>query len=436
MTELYQNIPNIQYDILMTCKYEGKIQNRNLEIEGDPEITNLRFLEKFDILTLKYNVSNNMSVKLSSNTITELTLKQLVHFVDKYMQQYVLNVDDLELQNLETLVLENNKLENGQLFNLNKFKKLSNLNVSLNNVDLTHIHNIIGLTQLSVQGCGLKNIDQIISLVNLKELNLSKNIGINLGPLCKVTSITKLLIRECCLKKNQINQIAPLSNLEVLDVSFNQLQNIDSLSGLINLKELVLDSCGLRQLSALKYLVNLRNLNLYNNSNIDVTELQYLKNITHLNLYQCGFVSIHVLRPLMNLQSLNISENKIVFFDIDLNELKKLEKLNVDGNLINDITSTEILLNFNNKQRIRYFDISHQIKPTRKQLRLAQKLRRIENPNILLLQIQNKHLTFKTLFYNFKQQIAVIKEHIHSKHIQNISYIALVFQQMNQSVYQ
>ncbi|CAL6034975.1 leucine-rich_repeat domain-containing protein [Hexamita inflata] len=435
MTELNYNIPNIKYDIQMTCKYESKIHNRNLEIEGDPEITNLRFLEKFDIQTLKYNVSNNMSVKLSSNTITELTLKQLVHFVDKYMQQYVLNlnVDDLELQNLETLVLENNKLENDQLFNLNKFKKLHNLNVSLNNVDLTYIHNIIGLTQLSIRGCGLKNIDQIISLVNLKELDLSKNIGINLGPLCKVTSITKLLIRECCL---QINQIAPLSNLEVLDVSFNQLQNIDSLSGLVNLKELVLDSCGLRKLSALKYLVNLRNLNLYNNSNIDVTELQYLKNITHLNLYKCGFVSIHVLRPLMNLQNLNISENKIVYFDIDLNELQKLEKLYVDGNLINDITSTEILLNFNIKQRIRYFDISCQIKPTRKQLRLAQKLRRIENPNILLLQIQNKHLKFKTLFYNFKQQIAVIKEHVHSNHIQNISYIALVFQQMNQSVFQ
>ncbi|CAL6063436.1 leucine-rich_repeat domain-containing protein [Hexamita inflata] len=432
VTEQNQNALNEEYDAKMTRKYEGKIKDGYLQIGdlfdgGDPEVTSLRFLEKFNIQTLKLNISSDMSVKLRSNTLKKLNVVTYNLLLNQNEEQHDDNedddeddqpqrlnmqVDDLELENLEVLKLENNKLENNQLYNLAKFKKLHTLNVSDNKIDLTHIHIVRSLTNLSMRECGLKNIDLISSLVNLEELDLSLNRDIDLNPLRKLKSLTTLYLRECGLTRidqitslvnlqeldislnedldlnplrklkclttlylrncglTNIDQIALLINLEVLDIAYNQLLTINSLSSLVNLKQLDISSnykiditslkdlvgliklnmqsCNLRQLSALKSLINLQHLDFSYNPNIIITELQYLRNLTHLNLKLCNLVSVYVLRPLVNLEVLHISYNNIVHLDANLDKMKNLEKLSAEGSRISNFSSLEKHPNYNN----------------------------------------------------------------------------------------
>ncbi|CAL6063484.1 Conserved_hypothetical protein [Hexamita inflata] len=460
MTEQNQNALNEEYDAKMTRKYEGKIKDGNLEIGnysgGDPEVTNLRFLEKFDIQTLKIYISSDMSVQLKSSTLKELIMFNIREYDqdEKQKQRLNMQVDDLELENLEVLILENNNLVNDQFNNLVKFKKLNILNVSWNKVDLEHIRNVTSLTKLSMRYCSLKNIDQITSLVNLKDLDLSFYQDLDLNPLRKLKCLTTLYLHNCGL--TNIDQITQLINLEVLDIAYNQLLTINSLSSLVNLKELNISSnykiditplkdlvglikldmrrCALTQLSALQPLFNLQTLDFSYNPNIIITELQYLKKLTFLNLEQCNLVSIYVLRPLINLEELNISHNKIVHLEANLNEMKKLNKLHVYFNRISDFSSLELHPNYNNldENGYRCFKISSQEDPSQQELSCANKLRNIEGPNLQLKEIQNKCKSLKTTFNKFKQEINAVMNNARQSQIQFTSNVVRLFQLLNQ----
>ncbi|CAL6002328.1 leucine-rich_repeat domain-containing protein [Hexamita inflata] len=468
VTEQNQNALNEEYEAKMTLKYAGKIKDSNLEIGnpygGDSEVTNLRFLEKFDIQTLKLHISNEMSVKLRSSLLKELSIFNEREYDQKEKQKQRLNmqVDDLELENLEVLKLENNKLEDYQLYNLAKFKKLHSLDVSKNQVDLTHIHMVLGLTILSMRYCSLKNIDLISSLVNLQELNLSGNTSIDLSPLYKIDSLTILSLNKCRLKN--IDQIVQLTNLEVLNISDNnQLQTIDSIRLLVNLKELDISQnkqiditplknlvgliklnlsfCALTQLSALKPLTNLQDLDLSYNPNIIITELQYLKKLTHLNLEYCNLVSICVLRPLVNLQELNISKNNIVYLDAHLNEMKKLQTFRVESNLISDFKSLKRLQiikhpNYNNfdENCQKFLNKFNQTEPSKEEVRQAKQIIRIELQNLKLKEIPHKSL--QTAFNNCKQEINATMNNARQSQIQFTAKIIHLFQYLNKSEFE
>ncbi|CAL6002398.1 leucine-rich_repeat domain-containing protein [Hexamita inflata] len=429
MNEYNLNALNEDDAEYMTRKYQRQIKDGNLEIGDDPEVTNLRFLEQFNISNLNLCISNIMSVKLRSSALKKITMSNLR---DDEGQQQRLNmqVDDLELENLEVLDLADINLENDQLYNLAKFKKLHTLDVSFNKVDLTHIHSVTSLTKLYMQECGLRNIELISSLVNLKELDLSQNRDIDLSQLQQVRSLTKLTMLYSGL--TNIDQIAQLINLEVLNISDNQLLTINSIGSLVNLKELnisynkqidiaplkdlvgliklYLNDCELKQVSALKHLINLQTLYISYNYDINITELQYLKNLTHLNLNCCNLVSIYVLGPLVNLEYLYISFNNIVYLDADINEMSNLKELSVQQNLVSDFSSIEQHQNFNNINEIgdRCFDISNQKDPLQEELYLADMMRKIKIPNIQLKEIQNLHQSLKTELDNFKQEINMV----------------------------
>ncbi|CAL6011207.1 leucine-rich_repeat domain-containing protein [Hexamita inflata] len=459
MTEQNQNALNEEYEAKMILKYAGKIKDSNLEIGnpygGDSEVTNLRFLEKFDIQTLKLHIRNDMSVQLRSSLLKELSIfNEREYGQDKGRQKQRLNmqVDDLELENLEVLKLENNKLEDYQLYNLAKFKKLHSLDVSENKIDLTHIHSVTSLTKLSMASCELKNIDQITSLVNLKEFDLSGNIDLDVSPLYKLKSLTKLHMRQCELKN--IDQIVQLTNLDVLEVSHNQLKNINQIYLLVNLKELGISQnseiditplknlvgliklnlsfCALTQLSALKPLINLQDLDISYNPNIIITELQYLKKLTHLNLEYCNLVSIYVLRPLVNLEELNISKNNIVYLDAHLNEMKKLQIFRVEKNLISDFKSIIKHPNYKNfdENCQKFLNKFNQTEPSKEEVRQAKQIIRIERQNLQFKQIPHK--MHQTALNNFKQEINTTMNNACQSQIQFTANVVRIFQFLNQ----
>ncbi|CAL6011222.1 Hypothetical_protein [Hexamita inflata] len=103
MTKLYYNDVYQQQQQQIIRKYEDKIQDGKLQIgewqRGDQQITNLRFVEQFNIQKLMIYVSDNLNIKIRSITINELTLEKseqarsdVTHF----------NTDDLESQIQET----------------------------------------------------------------------------------------------------------------------------------------------------------------------------------------------------------------------------------------------------------------------------------------------------------------------------------------------
>ncbi|CAL6031519.1 leucine-rich_repeat domain-containing protein [Hexamita inflata] len=473
-----QNNQKIDYNAKMTLRYQKNIHKGILKIgdRGELDVTNLSFIEKLDIITLILNINDQMSVKFRNKRIKELLI--LMPNEDSGLNW---NVNDLELENLEVLDLHRNNLEDDQLFNLVKFKKLHTLDVSHNNVDLTNIHNVTSLTKLCMGYCSLQNIDQITSLFNLEDLDLSANIGIDITPLFQIKSLTKLNLSDCRLKL--IEWVEFPTNLEVLDISFNQLLKIDQIGILVNLKELNISSneflnitplkelvglikldlsyCGLQSLSALISLINLKTLDLSYNLNIDITALQYQKNLTYLKLKCCGLVSICVLRPLINLKYFDIEGNEIVYLDSNIIDMKQLKHLRVNNNRINDFTSIETHQNFNNidlsdtdvdndediyEDEINDEDVSNQIQPSyfhtydqtepeEEELNFANKLRNIEGPNIQLKEIQNKHKELQTALNNLKQEINTAMNNAHQNQIQFTSSVAQLFQS-NQTVSQ
>ncbi|CAL6063508.1 leucine-rich_repeat domain-containing protein [Hexamita inflata] len=456
MPKQIQHDKKQQQDEQISLKYEGKIQDGNLDIgdwqKGDKLVTNMNFVEKYNIQKLKIYVSDSMNVKFRSITINQLTLDKSEQARQQVMK---LNIDDLELENLEVLHVSNNKLVNNQLYNLAKFKKLHTLNVSRNDVDLTHIHVVPSLTKLYMQRCGLKNIEQISSLVNLHQLDLSANKGLDLNPLIKLKSLTELCMKGCGLKN--IDQIGSLTNLQVLDISLNTLVNIKSISRLVNLKELNimqnenidisplkelqglvkldLRYCKLKQLSALRPLINLQILDISFNSNINITTLQYLKNLTHLYIKCCGLVSVCVLRPLVKLEELLIATNEIVYLDANIINMKQLKTLRVeDGNRICDFSTIEQHPNFNSIDKFgkRCFNISGQIKPFKQQLRQANNIRRIESPNIQLKEIQSQHKSLNTALNSRKQEINAVLNNARQSQIQFTANVVHLFQLLNQ----
>ncbi|CAL6075947.1 Internalin-A_precursor [Hexamita inflata] len=224
--------------------------------------------------------------------------------------------------------------------------------------------------------CNLKNIDQIVKLVSLEVLAISSNY------LQKIDSINLLV------------------NLKELDLSQNESLDLTPLKNLVGLTQLNLGSCELTELSALKLLINLQLLDLSFNRGINITKLQYLKNLTHLNLEYCDLVSVCALTPLVNLEYLNVQDNQIVFLNI--NHLTKLKLFNIERNRIN-INSLKQHPNYNlSVNNKRCFKITNQKKPSNEELFRAKTLKNVESSNILLKNAQNNYQIFKRLLNYFK----------------------------------
>ncbi|CAL6065154.1 leucine-rich_repeat domain-containing protein [Hexamita inflata] len=340
---MIQNIQNQDYDEQMTSKFEGKIKDYNLEIGNsereDPDIKNLRFIEQLNISRLKIYSNNPAAIKLQSKTIKELTLKLPV-FRSGQDQALNLNVNDLELENIEALFLDGNRLENNQLYNIDKFKKLHTLNVSYNNVDLTHIHNVANLTQLYMQGCDLKNIDQISSLGNLQDLDLSENTQIDISPLYKVDSLD-LDVSNCNLK--QIVQISSLVNLKDLNIGQNDIMDMSPLIKIKNLTKLCMCECGLLNIDNIQQLVKLEDLDLRSNRNIILTPLYNFKSLTKLSIQDCNLKQIDGIGTLTKLEVLDISFNQLQNIDA-IGLLTNLKELDASFNNKIDLTPLKNLI--------------------------------------------------------------------------------------------
>ena len=123
------------------------------------------------------------------------------------------------------------------------------------------------ITELSLDGKGIKDISVLAKCTRLEKLDLRNN---EISDLDALSGLTEL--RWISLWNNKIENVAallPLEKLTYLDLDGNAITNISPLKGLVNLEELWLSDSDPKSLDALTGMTKLRRLGL---KNIGLTE--------------------------------------------------------------------------------------------------------------------------------------------------------------------
>jgi len=191
------------------------------------------------------------------------------------------------------------------------------------------------LSKLDLSECGLSEIpDEVAKLTWLQKLDLSYNKIIEINTLQGLTALTSLNLAGNQIK--EIDALQKLAALTSLDLSGNQIKKIGALQGLTTLTSLVLYSNQIKEIDVLQGLTALNSLVLFNNQIKEVDTLQGLTALTKLNLAGNQIKEIEALQGLTALTSLNLYRNQIK--DIEaLQGLTVLTSLNLYSNQIKDI---------------------------------------------------------------------------------------------------
>ena len=146
-------------------------------------------------------------------------------------------------------------------------------------------------------------------LTNLKVLVLRVNLIEDISALSGLTSLERLWLEGNLIE--DISALSGLTNLKVLVLRVNLIEDISALSGLTSLERLWLEGNLIEDISALSGLTNLKDLALVNNNISDISALAGLANLTELQLGGNNISDISPLRGLTNLTELNIRWNPL-----------------------------------------------------------------------------------------------------------------------------
>ena len=155
------------------------------------------------------------------------------------------------------------------------------------------------------------------------------------------TSLFELDLSTNGLSNSDIIPVRHMINLEVLNLSGNQISDLTPLSGLKKLKVLFLyDNKRISDLSPLSSLKNLTDLGLYDNRISDLSPLSNLTNLTRLTLDDNQISDLSPLENLVNLTELGLRYNKVSDLK-PLSGLRNLKKLNLGNNQIRDLSPVD-----------------------------------------------------------------------------------------------
>lgn len=170
------------------------------------------------------------------------------------------------------LDLSSNKLHGtSQLEHLEQLKWLN-----LNRTELTDISALQKLTHLEylyLNDNGISNLSPLIHLSQLKWLSIKQN-HVSIEPLGRLTGLTGLHIQSN--KISDISALQGLKNLQLLEMSDNDIKDIKPLGSLVNLRSLGAYHNKIADLKPLASCKNLWTLVLSENAITDLNEIRYL----------------------------------------------------------------------------------------------------------------------------------------------------------------
>ncbi len=281
------------------------------------------------------------------NTMSELAL-QLIE-KEKRERTGKLDLGKCELTDFPKELFELDWLEElsfiDEIWNEKELCRTKCLNIGLSNkITVKEIPNefakLSRLKKLYLGGdyknrWSLENCEVLGELSNLQRLDLCFN------EIREIRFLENLLhIEDIDLRDNRISDIhilKNLTNIQNLNLSHNQIQNSIFLKALPNLMSLDLSSNPISDYTFLENLTDLHNLYLYN---AQIKDCSFVKKLTSLNFLDLSFNQIsdcHFLENLINLKILALSDNQISDISF-LEKLTSLRRLYLGVNQISDIS--------------------------------------------------------------------------------------------------
>ncbi|CEP46126.1 ChW repeat-containing protein [[Clostridium] sordellii] len=203
------------------------------------------------------------------------------------------------------------------------------------NSDITK-QQLESIKSLISENSKITSIEGIENCTNLTILNLNGN---NIQDISYLKNLNKL--ETLRLNKNNISDLNPLKNLinlKNLDLGINKISNIEPLSSLVNLNILELGLNKISDIRPLSNLKNLKTLRMMNNQISDLNPISSLTNLNFLNLESNQISDLNPISGLTNLDFLKLGMNKISNVK-PISKLNKLTTLDLKRNNIIDISS-------------------------------------------------------------------------------------------------
>ncbi|CAL6034136.1 tandem-95_repeat protein [Hexamita inflata] len=187
------------------------------------------------------------------------------------------------LKNLQRLNVANNKLQN--ISAVQCLQELLFLDASFNQIsDLSPVYGLNNLIELVVEGNCIKSIEPVQQLKQLSRLCCSSN-PIQTDLLQNIQQVIQLQLQNVCNNTNYLLCLRQFINIQVLDISQNNLDDISMLEKLVNLEQLDVSDNQISSLNSLSQLTNLMWLDASNNLLEDILGLEDIINdLSYLNL--------------------------------------------------------------------------------------------------------------------------------------------------------
>ncbi|KAK2360986.1 receptor protein [Trifolium repens] len=292
-------------------------------------------LKNLEVLNLNYNPLYNaksiMSCLDGLSSLKSLSLAWIMDNAALHTFQTVLETITSKMLHLEVLDISDNNLNNEILPSLRGFTSLKEL----------HLTQIGLVSDLHFQGlCAvLKNLEILdISWNNFNDIDIA-------SALSGLLSLKRLNLQQSEITPRSIQNISKLRSLEILDLSINNLQlwplENDGFAWPSSLQVLDLSDNNLNNnivstlngLTHLKYLdLSLNNLN----GSLDISDISKSRSLEILNLSYNNISNIILsfLNGLTHLKTLDLSWNNLngPFDIVDWFKLKKLEELDLSFN--------------------------------------------------------------------------------------------------------
>lgn len=313
---------------------------KNLEtltISGNPDdssnsfqdITPLKDLKKLKLLRLSHNAIKDVSPLKDLSSLEKLYISH-----NKIEDVSPLN----NLTNLTQLDFARNKVED--ISAIKDLVKLDTFDINGNKIeDISVIKNFPELKFLSAKENKIKDISALKNNLKLEVLYLNQN---QIETVDVINNLTKLV--DLGLSENKIANFdfSRLMNLKELQLSKNSINDITSLSKLSKLEQLRFSNNKVASLEALKDLKELQMLNASENKIEDLTPIKNLAKLYNLDVHSNPIKDISVAKNLKQLGDVDVSETQIT----DLTPLKAESIYSLEADKLST-TVSDVKLNGN-----------------------------------------------------------------------------------------